>query len=210
MPPGTYLIGIAGPSGAGKTYLATHLAAAMGAKVLGLDHYYRDLSHLSLEERALANFDDPQALERELLVEQVACLRKGETVALPRYDFATHTRAQATEILEPSPVLIVEGLFAIYWPELRELLCTKVYVDMNDEVCLTRRMHRDVSERGRTADSVLQQYRNTVAPMAEQYVRPCVAHADVVVFGADPIEEEVERVLAHYQGHVARVGMSER
>src|SRR5450756_1956688 len=101
MPAETYLIGIAGPSGAGKTYLATHLAAALHASVLALDRYYRDLSHLTLEERARVNFDSPQSLDHELIVEQVASLRNNETVHLPVYDFATHTRIPRTEVLCP-------------------------------------------------------------------------------------------------------------
>ena len=196
----TYLIGIAGPSGAGKTYLATHLAATLNAPILGLDRYYRDLSHLTPAQRAIANFDAPEALEHQLLIEHVGALRQGATVDLPSYDFATHTRTGETHIMTPGGVLILEGLFTLYWPELRDLLGTKVYVDMNDEVCLARRTERDIRERGRTVESVLEQYTATVAPMGHKHVRPTTAHADVKVFGADPIEEEVARVLAHYEG----------
>jgi uridine kinase len=199
-----YLIGIAGPSGAGKTYLATHLAAALQAEMLALDRYYRDLSHLSPKERAQVNFDAPEALEHELLIEQVSRLRNKETVHLPVYDFATHTRAGRMELLRPKEVVIVEGLFTLQWPGLRDLLDTKVYVDMNDEVCLARRKARDVRDRGRTPRSVVEQYRSTVAPMAQRYVRPTIAHADVVVGGADRISDGVARVLDHYW-HVAGI-----
>jgi uridine kinase len=199
MSPEIYLIGIAGPSGAGKTYLATHLGAALHADVLALDRYYRDLSHRSLQERALVNFDAPEALEHELLIEQLACLRKGEAVELPVYDFSTHTRTGRTDALQPSGVLIVEGLFTLHWSGLRDLLGTKVYVDMNDDVCLKRRKERDVLERGRTPQSVVEQYQTTVAPMAHRYVRPTIAHADVVVGGDDDIAEGVTKVLAHYK-----------
>jgi uridine kinase len=195
----TYVIGIAGPSGAGKSYLAKHLAAELHAQILGLDHYYHDLSHLTSAERAVTNFDAPEALEHELLVEQIARLRRREAVELPVYDFATHTRKPNAEVLQPRDVLIVEGLFTLYWPKLRELLDTKVYVDTPDSVCLARRTERDVRERGRTTESVLQQYTATVAPMAEQYVRPTTAHADVKVLGDEPIESGVARVLAHYR-----------
>jgi len=198
MPSEVHLIGIAGPSGAGKTYLATHLAAALNADLLGLDRYYRDLSHLSPEERARTNFDDPRALEHELLIDQVARLRIRENVHLPIYDFATHTRSERTETLHPAEVLILEGLFTLHWPALRELLTTRVYVDMHDEVCLVRRQARDVRERGRTPESVIEQYRATVAPMAQLYVRPTIVHADVVVGGAERIEDGVARVLDHY------------
>src|ERR1700690_1432018 len=131
-----YLIGIAGPSGAGKTYLASHLAAALQADMLALDRYYRDLSHLPPRERSRANFDAPEALEHELLIEQVSRLRNKEAVHLPVYDFATHTRAGKMQLLRPGEVVIVEGLFTFHWPGLRDLLDTKVYVDMKDEVCL--------------------------------------------------------------------------
>ena len=203
MPAEIYLIGIAGPSGAGKSYLATHLAAALDASVLTLDRYYRDLSHLPLEERARVNFDAPQALDHELIVEQVASLRNNQTVHLPVYDFATHTRTRRTEVLRPSDVVIVEGLFTLHWPSLRELLGTKVFVDLNDEVCLTRRQARDVRERGRTPESVVEQYAAIVAPMAQRYVRPTIVHADVVVLGTESIVDGVSRVLAHCQPQIA-------
>lgn len=205
MPAEIYLIGIAGPSGAGKTYLATHLAATLRATVLALDRYYRDLSHLPLTERARANFDAPEALDPELIVEQVARLRNNETVLLPVYDFATHTRAPRTEVLRPSDVIIVEGLFTLHWPSLRDLLDTKVFVDMNEEVCLTRRQERDRRERGRTLESVVEQYAATVAPMAQRYVRPTIVHADVVISGTEPIGDGVSRVLAHYQRQITGV-----
>jgi uridine kinase len=149
------------------------------------------------------NFDAPEVLDHELIVEQVAGLRNNETVRLPVYDFATHTRIRRTEALRPSDVVIVEGLFTLHWPRLRELLGTKVFVDMNDEVCLTRRQERDVRERGRTPESVVEQYAATVAPMAYRYVRPTIVHADVVVSGNGPIGDGVSRVLAHYQRQVA-------
>lgn len=199
MPPGTYLIGIAGPSGAGKTFLAMHLAAALQAPIVALDRYYRDLSHLTVSQRAAVNFDAPEALEHELLIEQIEHLHRGKSVALPVYDFATHTRQPETQALGPGEIVIVEGLFTLYWPKLRELLGTKVYVDMSDDVCLTRRIERDVRERGRSTESVREQYTVTVAPMANQYVRPTKNHADVKVFGADPIEVGVARVLEHYE-----------
>ncbi len=202
MSAATYLIGIAGPSGAGKSYLAKHLKAALHGDVLAIDRYYRDLSHLPMLQRARLNFDSPEALEHELLIEQVGRLRNGETVQLPVYDFARHSRTKKTETLKASRVLIVEGLFTLYWPGLRELLDTKVYVDLNDEACFARRQARDVRERGRTAESVIEQYETTVAPMAERYVRPTIEYADVVVMGDEPIEDGVTQVLEHFRRSV--------
>jgi uridine kinase len=193
----SYLIGIAGPSGAGKSYLARHLSDYLRAPVLSLDHYYRDLSHLPLEARARSNFDDPSALEHDLLIAQVAQLANRRTIAVPTYDFSVHTRTGQTQSFEPAPFVIVEGLFTLHWPELRDLLGSRVYVEMTDDVCLQRRQERDVHERGRTPESVVEQFRSTVAPMAERYVRPTQAHAHVVVFGSALIGEEVGRVLEH-------------
>jgi uridine kinase len=208
MPATSYLIGIGGPSGAGKSYLACHLAERLKAPVLALDHYYRDLSHLPLEARAQSNFDDPTALEHELLIAQIADLHAGQAIEVPTYDFSLHTRTRETQSFVPAEFVIIEGLFTLHWPELRHHLGTQVYVDMTDDICLERRTERDVRERGRTPESVLEQFRETVAPMAERYVRPTRAHADVVVFGAIPIGEEVDRVLEHV--HSNRRGLVDR
>ena len=200
----SYLIGIAGPSGAGKSYLAWHLANRLSVPVLALDHYYRDLSHLPLEQRAHSNFDEPAALEHELLIAHIADLHAGRTVYVPLYDFSLHTRSPVTRIFAPAPFVIVEGLFTLLWPELRRLLGTGVYVDMTDDVCLRRRQERDVGERGRTPESVLEQFRATVAPMADRYVRPTRVHAHVVLSGNAPIDEGVSRVLDHVRQQLGR------
>lgn len=202
----SYLIGIAGPSGAGKSYLAHHLAQQLSAPVLPLDRYYRDLSHLALEERARTNFDEPAALEHELLISQVADLHAGRTIQLPTYDFAVHTRTGVTQAFQPSQFVIIEGLFTFYWAELRHLLGTSVYIEMADETCLRRRTERDVRERGRTPESVAHQFRTTVAPMSERYVRPTRTHADVVVAGDTPVELGVSNVLDHIS---RRMGMKD-
>ena len=204
MPAEIYLIGIAGPSGSGKSYLARHLAAELRADLLELDRYYRDLSHMSAEQRDQVNFDSPNALEHELLIEQVARLQTGDTVSLPVYDFTTHTRPKKTELLRPSDIVIVEGLFTLHWPGLRELLSTKVYVELADDVCLDRRKARDIRERGRTEESVIAQYQATVAPMARRYVHPTRAYADLVLGGEEPVEAGVARVVEHYQQWLAR------
>jgi len=204
----SYLIGIAGPSGAGKSYLAWHLANRLSVPVLALDHYYRDLSHLPLEQRAHSNFDEPAALEHELLIAHIADLHAGRTVYVPLYDFSLHTRSPVTRIFAPAPFVIVEGLFTLLWPELRRLLGTGVYVDMTDDVCLRRRQERDVSERGRTPESVVEQFRATVAPMADRYVRPTRLHAHLVLSGNAPVDEGVSRVLDHVRQQLGRTAPS--
>lgn len=209
MPAAAYLIGIAGPSGAGKSYLANHLARELNGRVLATDAYYRDLAHLPLEERARSNFDDPVAIEHDLLIAAARQIRDGHSIDVPVYDFAAHTRRAETRRFNPTAVVIIEGLFALYWPELRDLIDTKVYVDLHDEGCLARRTRRDVRERGRTAESVLEQYNTTVAPMAERYVRPTAQFADVTVFGADPITGGVARVMAHYRQNSSATGERE-
>ena len=199
----SYLIGIAGPSGAGKSYLAWHLANRLSVPVLALDHYYRDLSHLPLEQRAHSNFDEPAALEHELLIAHVADLHAGRAIRVPTYDFPSHARTSVTQTFEPAPFILIEGLFTLHWPELRRLLGTGVYVDMTDDVCLRRRQERDVSERGRTPESVVEQFRATVAPMADRYVRPTRLHAHLVLSGNAPIDEGVSCVLDHVRQQLA-------
>jgi uridine kinase len=192
-----YFIGVAGPSCAGKSYLAGHLAERLDAALFHLDWYYHELDHLSLVQRAHFNFDAPDALEADLLLKQVQMLHDGETIARPVYDFTTHTRTGEIVELAPRPFVIIEGLFALHWEALRKLLGTKVYVDLGEQACLERRIERDIRERGRTREGVLEQYRSTVLPMASQYVYPTRGHADLVVTGDDDITHEVDAVLRH-------------
>jgi uridine kinase len=192
-----YLIGIAGPSCAGKSFLAAHIAEQLDAAIFSLDSYYLELNHLSLIQRAHWNFDAPDALDGKMLTKHVEQIALGEAVDKPIYDFTTHTRTGETHRLEPRDYIIVEGLFALYWEDVRTLLGTKVFVDLGEGECLERRIERDIRERGRTRESVLEQYETTVLPMARQYLHPTRAHADIVVTGDDDIAHEVAAVLAH-------------
>ena len=146
----SYLIGIAGPSGSGKSELSRRLAKRLRAPVISMDSYYKELGHLSLAERAEVNFDEPASIDDGLLREQLSELREGRPVEIPYYDFAAHTRTAGTEQLVPGEVVILEGLFTLYWEEMRRLFQTMVYVDLEDETCFVRRLARDVRERGRT------------------------------------------------------------
>lgn len=193
----THIIAIGGPSCAGKTELAKHLARLLPASMLPLDAYYRDLAFLPLSERAKFNFDVPDALDHDLLRGHLTALLEGREIAFPVYDFTTHTRSAAVERLLPGPYLLLEGLFALYWDDIRPLLATKVFVEAPDPTCLARRQIRDVRERGRTPASVLQQYCDTVRPMAELHVLPTRRFADVVVSGEVPLETSAAAVLAH-------------
>ncbi len=186
-----YLIGIAGPSGAGKTELARLIAARLPgpAALISLDSYYRPLSHLSFEDRARWNFDHPDSLDWELIHDHLQRLAAGKPIDEPIYLFDLHARAPETRHVEAAPFVIVEGLFTLYDARVRSLLDARIFVSAPDEVCLERRLARDVVERGRTPESVREQYARTVRPMAEQYVLPTRIYAGLIVSGLDPLEE---------------------
>lgn len=201
-----HLIGIGGPSCAGKTQLSTHLSSLLKAPILPIDAYYINLDNLTLAERAHFNFDEPTALDHYLLRQHVEALASGHSVDRPTYDFTTHTRASATEHIDPADFIILEGLFALYWDDIRPFLSTKVFVDACNETCLSRRTVRDVAERGRTAQSVLEQFEKTVRPMAELHVRPTARFADVVVSGEQPLEASVQAVLRRIEPEMEPAG----
>jgi uridine kinase len=186
-----FLIGVAGPSGAGKSELARLLATRLPfpSALISLDSYYRALSHLSFEERVKCNFDHPDSLDWDLIHSDVVRLAAGQPVDEPVYLFDKHARACATRRVEPAPYVIVEGLFALYDERVRALLDARIYVGAPDEVCLARRIARDTVERGRTRESVLDQYTRTVRPMAERFVIPTQRFADLIVSGLNPLEE---------------------
>jgi uridine kinase len=199
------MIAVAGASGSGKTTLATELARTLGESGNGLhfslDHYYRDLGHLPLEERKQKNFDDPAMIDIGLLSSHIAALAQGRAIEEPVYDFANYTCVVGeTEtvgpISGPGSVIVVEGLFTLYFPELRPFYKFSVYVDTPDDVCFTRRLKRDVEERGREPESVRRQYDATVRPCGLAFVRPLIDFADLVVEGTDPLDFKVEQVVA--------------
>lgn len=190
------IVGIAGCSGSGKTTLAEELARELEGTHFHLDHYYRDLAHLSYEERCRVNFDHPDELESDLLLAHVRDLAEGHAIQVPEYDFSRHTRIQGkTKRLEVDHLLIVDGIFALYYEGLRRLYDFSVYVDAPDEVCYQRRLARDVCQRGRSAESVAAHYGDTVRPMAEQYVRPTAQYADLVVDGTASLDWSIEQLM---------------
>jgi len=189
------LVGIAGPSGSGKTTLAQTLAGRTGAVIFPADHYYCDLSHLPLAQRAQQNFDHPDAIESELLTEHVGKLAEGLPIERPVYDFSLHTRTDVTEKVLPSELIIVEGLFTLHYQTLRRLLHLKIFIDAPENVCLERRLMRDTRERGRTATSVRQQFEETVQPMAAAFVLPSRAFADLIVSGTAACNESVTQIM---------------
>jgi uridine kinase len=178
------IIGIAGGSGSGKTTVAKKVLAQLPvdeAVVLEHDAYYRDRPDLSYEERCLLNFDHPDSLESELLVEHLRHLRRGQSVEIPLYDFKTHRRADVTRRVGPTPVIIVEGILVFAEEALRRELDVRVYVDTDADIRAFRRIRRDIEQRGRTFDSVRDQYYKTVRPMHLQFVEPSKRYAHVII-----------------------------
>ena len=191
------VLAVAGCSGSGKTTLARELADQLDAVLFPLDFYYRELTHLSRTERDHYNFDHPESLEHDLIVRHVQALRAGEAIDRPTYDFNTHERVPGvTEHITATRYLIVEGILALHYAELLPLYDFTVYVDAPHDVCLTRRIHRDVRERGRTEASVIEQFNTFARPMAEEYVLPCRDCADVTVAGTEALDWSIELVLA--------------
>jgi uridine kinase len=190
-------LGISGASGSGKTTLAIELARVLEGFHFPLDNYYLDLSHLPMEQRVRQNFDDPALIESPLLAAHVAALARGEEIERPVYDFSAHIRVPSrTETVRARAFLLVEGLFALYYPALLPLYQLRIYVDTPDEVCFKRRLRRDMEERGRTAESVRQQYEMTVRPAFAAYVQPSAATADLTVDGTAMLDWNVERIIA--------------
>jgi uridine kinase len=193
----TLVLGIAGCSGSGKTTLACELANQLGGTVFPLDLYYRDLSHFSPDERTRQNFDHPGSLESELFIEHIRQLRAGHSIQRPVYDFASHSRVTGVfETIEPSPILVVEGILALHYDELPGLYDFSIYVDAPNEVCLNRRIYRDMLERGRTEQSVRKQFAETAKPMADLYVLPSQARATLTVSGTESMDWSIEGILS--------------
>ncbi|WP_348262158.1 uridine-cytidine kinase [Telmatobacter sp. DSM 110680] len=196
------IIGIAGASGSGKTTLAAELARELNGFHFPLDNYYLDLSHLPLPLRAKENFDDPALIESSLLAKHISALSRGETIERPLYDFSSYIRiSDRTETVRAAAFVLVEGLFALYYRPLLPLYHLRVYVDTPDEVCFDRRMRRDTIERGRTPESVRQQYDATVRPSSIAFVRPSAANADLIIDGTAALDWKVEQVLASMRTH---------
>jgi uridine kinase len=190
------VVGIAGCSGSGKTTLARELARELNATLFPLDLYYRDLSQFPLDERHMQNFDHPDSLESELFVEHIRELGEGRAIQRPVYDFSRHTRVIGKcEVVEPTLFLIVEGILALHYAELWPLYDFSIYVDAPNVICLNRRIYRDMRERGRTEESVREQFEAAVKPMAEQYVLPSQARASITVSGAEALDWSIERAL---------------
>jgi uridine kinase len=195
------VIGVAGGSGSGKTTVSQAILERVGRERIAYiqhDAYYRDRSDLPFEERTRLNYDHPDALENELLVEHLRQLRGGDTVRVPIYDFTTHTRSGETRTVSPEPVVLLEGILIFADKELRSLMDVKIFVDTDPDIRFIRRLNRDIQERGRTMDSVCKQYLETVRPMHLEFVEPSKRYADVIIpeggFNTIAIDMVVARV----------------
>ena len=176
-------IGICGASGSGKSTLADSLAARLGEKcfVLQQDCYYKDHSHLSFEERVVLNYDEPEIFDHDLLLSDVKTLLSGQPITRKAYDYAQHRRADTQELIQPPQVLILEGIHSFHDPRLCELMYLKLYMKVEPDICLLRRIQRDIKERGREIDGISMQYLATVKPMYDKYIKNYVNSADVIV-----------------------------
>ncbi|NLV58098.1 MAG: uridine kinase [Clostridiales bacterium] len=177
------VIGICGASGSGKSTLAEELCQAIGpgAMILNHDSYYRDHAHLSFEERALLNYDEPRIFDHDLVLRDVETLLAGKPITRKAYDYSQHRRADSSELVYPTDVLIIEGIHVFHDERLCELMFLKLYMSVEPDICLLRRITRDINERGRAIDNISAQYLTTVKPMYDRYIRNYIELADVIV-----------------------------
>ena len=180
----TILVGIAGASASGKSLLAETLVEELQSEhlcVISEDSYYKDQSHLSMEERVLTNYDHPESMDHDLMLEQMIQLKSGTSIDVPLYDYTVHNRRQEYRTVKPARVIIYEGILLFTKPEIREAFDLRFFMDTPLDICLVRRMKRDIINRGRDMDSVIKQYLETVRPMYMQFIEPARQHADLII-----------------------------
>ncbi len=203
----TIIIGISGASASGKSLLANTIVNEIGSDrvaVISEDSYYKDLHNLPLEERAKTNFDHPDALDHELLIQHLKLLRQGKTVEIPKYDFALHQRKTESRALGQHRIIVLEGILLFVDPELRKMMDIRIFMDTSLDICLMRRLRRDILERKRSLESILDQYQNTVRPMYLQFIEPSKKYADIIVprggenrIAIDMIKAKMRELLDH-------------
>lgn len=200
------IIGVAGGTGSGKTTVANRILDRVGAEHIAYiphDAYYKDLSHLPQETRIKTNFDHPDSLETSLMVEHLKALRDGDAVEIPVYDFTHHVRTDTTRHVEPAPIILVEGILLFVEPDLCQLLDVKIFIDTDADIRFIRRLRRDVNDRGRTVDSVINQYLRTVRPMHQEFVEPSKRSADVIIPEGGFNEVAIEMLASRIRGLLA-------
>lgn len=193
------VIGICGASGSGKSTLARELEEKINKRCISLkqDSYYKDHSYLSFEERERINYDEPQAFEHDVLRNDLYALRNGQAITAKNYDYTEHKRADTNEIIEPADVVLIEGIHVFYDEAVRDLLDFKIYIQVDPDVCLLRRVKRDIRDRGRSIDGIYRQYLETVKPMYDKYISRYVDYADLIVANGGKNARIVD-ILAHY------------
>lgn len=198
------VIGIAGGTGSGKTTLTNRLKERFGKdiSVMSHDNYYRSQDDISFEERVKTNYDHPDSFETDLLIEHLKQLKNGHSIECPVYSFSEHTRTKETRKIDPTKVIIVEGILIFQNPELLNMLDIRIFVDTDPDVRILRRILRDVKERGRSLDSVVTQYLSTVKPMHEQFVEPSKRNADIIVLEGGYNLVALDMIIQRIQGHV--------
>ena len=204
------VIGIAGGSGSGKTTLMKNIIEAFTdmVTVISHDNYYKRHDELTYEERCLLNYDEPEAFDTDLMVSQLARLRRGEAIDCPVYDFTVHNRSDEILRIVPKQVIIVEGILIFADPRLRELMDIRIYVDTDADIRLCRRIKRDVNKRGRSLESVLMQYQQTVKPMHEKHVEPSKKYANIIVPEGGKNKVALDMIIGRIQRHLEGQGAS--
>jgi len=193
------VIGICGASGSGKSTLAKELEAKLNKRCVYLkqDSYYKDHPEMSFEERAAINYDEPQAFEHDALCADLLALKDGKAITAKDYNYVEHRRCDKDEMIEPADVVLIEGIHVFYDARVREQLDFKIYIQVDSDVCLLRRVKRDIRDRGRSIDGIYRQYLDTVKPMYEKYIRNYIDHADLIVARGGKNAKIVD-ILAHY------------
>jgi uridine kinase len=213
------IIGVVGGSGSGKTTVtrAIYEMPGVDAAFIDQDAYYRDLAHLTLEERKRVNFDHPEAFDTDLLVRHLGQLQSGQGIDKPTYDYAAHTRAAATERVEPQRVILVDGILLFADARLRPLFDIKIYVDVSEDVRFIRRLQRDTAERGRSMDDVIRQYLATVRPMHLEFIEPSKRYADIIIpegvenrVGVDLLRTKVHAIVTERETRRVASAMTTR
>ena len=180
------LVGIMGGTGSGKTFLTNKIISEYGPEIITVIHqdsYYNDMSHISLEERKAQNYDHPDSIDIDLLTSHLKQIQKGDNVKIPTYDFSKHLRMHQSKTVAPKKIIILEGILIYSYPELRKLFSLKVFIETPRDIRFIRRMSRDMNERGRSFESVKNQYLTTVRPMHEKFIEPCKKYADIIIPG---------------------------
>ncbi len=202
-----FVIGVAGGTGAGKTTVVTKIVDSLGDDAVSFiehDFYYKDHPELSLEDREALNYDHPDALETSLLVRHLEQIKEGRPIKAPKYDFALHAREKETQLIEPRRVVILEGILILVEKALRDLIDIKIFVDTDADLRFIRRLRRDLAERGRTMESVIEQYQRTVRPMHLKFVEPSKRYADIIIPEGGSNTVAVDMLLTKVRSIIAR------